>query len=62
MKIAEAALAVTVPSGTFPGVDDVHRSADGWLSLVEKVWSEFDRPRIEIREAIDAGDQVVVGG
>jgi uncharacterized protein len=48
-----------VASGLVPGVGGVYRGADGLKGFAETFWAEFDDPRIEIHDLIDAGDQVV---
>ena len=48
-----------VASGLVPGVGGVYRGAEGLRAFAEAFWAEFDDPRIEVHELIDAGDQVV---
>ena len=48
-----------VASGLVPGVGGVYRGAEGLRRFAETFWAEFDNPRIEVHELIDAGDQVV---
>ena len=48
-----------VASGLVPGVGGVYRGAEGLRRFAETFWAEFDDPRIEVHELIDAGDQVV---
>lgn len=48
-----------VASGLVPGVGGVYRGAGGLRGFAETFFAEFDEPRIEIHELIDAGDQVV---
>ena len=48
-----------VASGLVPGVGGVYRGAEGLRGFLEAFWAEFDDPRIEVHELIDAGDQVV---
>ena len=48
-----------VASGLVPGVGGVYRGAQGLRGFAETFFAEFDDPRIEIHELIDAGDQVV---
>ena len=45
-------------SGLVPGVGGVYRGAEGLRGFMETFWAEFDDPRVEIHELIDAGDQV----
>jgi uncharacterized protein len=48
-----------VPSGVLiPDLSGVLRGPEGLRRLVEVFWGEFDDPRIEVHELIDAGDQV----
>ena len=47
-----------VASGLVPGVGGAYRGADGLRQFAETFWNEFDDPRIEIHELLDAGDQV----
>jgi ketosteroid isomerase-like protein len=42
-----------------PGVEGVQRGPDV-LGRVAEFWGEFDEPRFELHELIDAGDQVFV--
>jgi uncharacterized protein len=50
-----------VPSGVLiPDLSGVQRGPEGLRRLVEVFWGEFDDPRIEVHELIDAGDQVFV--
>jgi ketosteroid isomerase-like protein len=44
---------------TIPGTRGVYRGAEGWTELVRWLRNEFESPRIEIRELIEAGDQVL---
>src|SRR5262245_35238920 len=48
-----------VASGLVPGVGGVYRGAEGLRRFAETFWREFDDPRIEVHELIDAGDRVV---
>ena len=48
-----------VASGLVPGVGGVYRGAEGLRGVAETFWAEFDDPRTEVHELIDAGDQVV---
>ena len=47
-----------VASGLVPGVGGVYRGADGLRAFAQTFWAEFDHPRIEVHELIEAGDQV----
>ena len=50
-----------VASGVVPGTEGVYRGvADFEARFFEPWWSEFDDPRYEVHEMIDAGDRVVV--
>ena len=46
-------------TGAIPGMTGVYRGVEGILGFLEWMRSEFERPRIEVRELVDAGDQVV---
>jgi len=46
-------------TGAIPGMTGVYRGAEGILGFLEWMRSEFERPRIEVHELVDAGDQVV---
>jgi uncharacterized protein len=46
-------------TGAIPGTRGVYRGAEGWTELVTWLRNEFESPRIEIRELIEAGDQVL---
>ena len=48
-----------VASGLVPGVGGVYRGAEGLRRFVETFWREFDDPRIEVHELVDAGDRVL---
>jgi ketosteroid isomerase-like protein len=37
----------------------VYGGPEGWIEFLEWFRSEFERPRVEIRELIEAGDQVL---
>jgi uncharacterized protein len=51
-----------VPTGVVPGFDrDVYRGPDGMKEFMGWMRDEFDDPRAEIDELIEAGDQVLVG-
>jgi uncharacterized protein len=51
-----------VPSGVIPGFDrDVYQGPEEWMDFVGWLFDEFDDPRAEIRELIEAGDQVLAG-
>jgi ketosteroid isomerase-like protein len=42
-------------------LDGTYRGHAGLAEMLRAFWAEFDGPRIEIQEAIAAGDNVVVG-
>jgi SnoaL-like domain len=48
-----------VTTGTIPGVGGMYRGAEGWLEFMRWFWSEFETPRVEIRELIEARDDVL---
>jgi ketosteroid isomerase-like protein len=52
-----------VPAGVFiaPGIGDVHGVQHGPEELRRglEFWDQFDEPRFDVHELIDAGDQVV---
>jgi ketosteroid isomerase-like protein len=48
-----------VTTGTIPGVGGMYRGAEGWLEFMRWFWSEFETPRVEIRELIEARDHVL---
>jgi hypothetical protein len=47
-------------TGAIPGMTGVYRGVEGIVEFLDE-WmrSEFERPRIEVHELVDAGDQVV---
>ena len=48
-----------VPSGALiPDLASVQRGPEAFRRVVETFWAEFDDPRTELHELIDAGDQV----
>ena len=48
-----------VATGAVPGVAGVYRGTAGFRQFAEAFWAEFDDPRIDVHELIDAGDQVL---
>ena len=48
-----------VTTGAIPGAAGVYRGPEGFRRFLESFWGEFDDSRLEVRELIDAGDQVV---
>ena len=48
-------------TGAIPGMTGVYRGVEGILGFLEWMRSEFERPRIEAHELVDAGDEVVAG-
>ena len=46
-------------TGAIPGMTGVYRGVEGILGFLEWMRSEFERPRIEVNELVNAGDQVV---
>ena len=49
-----------VPSGApIPDLASIQRGSDALRRVVETFWAEFDDPRIELHELIDAGDDLV---
>jgi ketosteroid isomerase-like protein len=46
-------------TGSIPGVRARYEGPEGWIEGVGWLASEFENPRVEIRELIDAGDQVL---
>ena len=48
-----------VATGAIPGVGGAYGGAEGLRQFLESFWGEFDEPRVEVRELIEAGDQVV---
>jgi ketosteroid isomerase-like protein len=48
-----------VTTGAVPGAGGVYRGPEGYQEFVGWLGSEFERARVEIRELIEAGDQVL---
>jgi ketosteroid isomerase-like protein len=48
-----------IPTGKVPGAEGVYRGPEGWRRFLEFFWSEFDQVRVEIRDLVASGDQVV---
>ena len=48
-----------VPTGAIPGAGDAYRGAEGWKEFVAWFMSEFENPRVEVRELTEAGDHVL---
>ena len=46
-------------TGAVVGVRGVYRGAEGFRQFLESFWEEFDEPRVEIRELVEAGDRVL---
>ena len=46
-------------TGAIPGMTGVYRGGAGILGFLEWIWSEFERPSMEVHELVDAGDQVM---
>ena len=46
-------------TGAILGMTGVYRGVEGILGFLDWMRSEFERPRIEVNELVDAGDQVV---
>jgi ketosteroid isomerase-like protein len=49
-----------VSTGVNPDAERVYRGPDEYRRFQEGFWGEFDDPRAEVHELIDAGDQVLV--
>ena len=49
-----------VASGAVPGRTGVYRGREGFRRFLEWIFDEFDEPRAEFDEIIEAGDQVLV--
>jgi uncharacterized protein len=49
-----------VTTGFIPGVRGAFRGAEGWREFAGWMWSEFDEPRIDVHNLIEAGDEVLV--
>jgi ketosteroid isomerase-like protein len=50
-----------VATGSFPGFQGVFRGVEEYKQFLHWLYEEFDDPRVEPTEIIEAGDQVVVG-
>jgi uncharacterized protein len=50
-----------VTTGAIPGVGGVYRGPEGLSRFLESFWGEFDEPGLEVRELIEAEDQVLAG-
>jgi uncharacterized protein len=48
-----------VATGAIPGAGGVYGGAEGWTEFLGWFRSEFENPRVEIRELIEAGAQVL---
>ena len=61
----EAWVAVLAPefeytaSGAVVGIGGTYRGAEGFRRFLASFWDEFDEPNAEIRDLIEAGDQVL---
>jgi ketosteroid isomerase-like protein len=49
-----------VASGTVPGATGVFMGPEGVKEFIAGLYEEFDEPRADVSELLDAGDQVVV--
>lgn len=50
-----------VATGAVPGATGTYRGPEGYRRFIEWLVDQFDDARVELTEALDAGDQVVVG-
>ena len=48
-----------VTTGTIPGARGSYGGPEAWTGFAGWIWSEFEGPRVEIRELIESGDQVL---
>jgi uncharacterized protein len=46
-------------TGTIPGASGVYRGPEGWREFVGWMWNQFENPRVEIRELLEARGQVL---
>jgi len=46
-------------TGMIPGAGGVYRGPEGWRDFTGWLRNEFERPRVEIHDLIEAGDQVL---
>ena len=46
-------------TGAIPGAGGAYRGADGMREFLGWLWNEFESPRAEVGELIEAGDQVL---
>ena len=46
-------------TGAIPGAGGVYRGQDGMRQFLGWLWNDFESPRAEIGELIEAGDQVL---
>jgi ketosteroid isomerase-like protein len=46
-------------TGAIPGMTGVYRGGAGILGFLEWIWSEFERPSMEVHELVDAGNKVM---
>lgn len=49
-----------VTTGAIPGASGSYRGPDGFIRFTEWLLEQFDDARVDIREVIEANDQVVV--
>src|SRR5215204_674539 len=63
--IEDAVVALAVPDSEFitarlmPGVEEGYQGPEGFRRFVNFFWEVFDNPRVEVRDLVDAGDQVL---
>src|SRR5262245_5498987 len=50
-----------IPTGAIPGDPDVYPAPEGLTGFVGPLREEFDDPRAEVHELIEAGDRVLAG-
>jgi ketosteroid isomerase-like protein len=48
-----------VATGAIPGAGGVYRGAEEFVQFLDRWWGEFDEPRVEVHELIEARDQVL---
>jgi ketosteroid isomerase-like protein len=48
-----------VATGAIPGAGGVYRGPEEFVQFLDRWWGEFDEPRVEVHELIEARDQVL---
>jgi ketosteroid isomerase-like protein len=48
-----------VATGVIPGAEGIYRGREEYRAFLERWWGEFEDPKVDVHELIDAGDRVL---